>query len=416
MRNWRSNLRNLGGHVSSAVISLILLACFTPVVLADLRHDGRSQHVGPSDNTLRWVKSFEPRGPGFIREGVIFRLNLVGGRLGPEGTIIVIQMLKDHLLLHAFSPDGELKWEKEVNGFLTMSRTTLYFRKDNEVRALNFDNTIRWTCKIDGGPVYTDDNTTWVMTFGNNVIYLYEIDVDGKIKWFYPIDVSGESPLVGRLAADDFGVYFHSPKNLLVALDRKGRFKWSYPVEVGAPVLGDNGMIYYVSENTLLALSHDGKLRWHRTFPEEPSDPAISKDGTLYVPCGNNLYVLTPDGTLIWGWLAENKIGVSTVDREGNIYFTTPLRLYSLTSDGHFRWVFKFDTPISQEERPIIGEDGTLYLICTDEIYAFGSIPTEKTPFRYQGLVMVASLVVVLAVMVCLILAKRRLKLKHIRR
>lgn len=399
-----------------AVISFALMANITQLAMGvpiDPKQTGRSPYVGPQDNTLKWIKPWAEIDLEISGLG-----NIIRGTLGPEKTILVEAGSPSSL--YALDHDGEIRWTFKAGKDLRclgVSREGMIYvgSSDNEVFTLDPNGSpgpmFKTISNRPLGGIIAEDGTIYVGTIDN---YLYAMNPDGSVKWKYSVG----NYLFG-IAVDNYGIYLSSVPSLrfensfLSALNLDGTFRWIHSISGtrgSTPVIGE-GTLYYTSESTLYAFDPDGTPKWTRTVEENLGFPAIDWDGTIYVNGHTKLYAIAPDNKLKWVYTAEKFTGLPTIDNEGSLFFAAGSRLYSLNSDGTLRWVFRFDTPKLSIGRPIIGEEKSLYLICTDGVYAFGSTLTEEpTPEPwYQNPMIIASLMAVALVLVaCLITARRR--------
>lgn len=91
-----------------------------------------------------------------------------------------------------------------------------------------------------------------------------------------------------------------------------------------APVLGENGSVYFGSnDGYFYCLSDEGNLNWRcRTGGKEDGSALVSQDNLIYFnSCKGIFYVCNSDGTVQWktptGWL---KTTPPVMGKDGNIY------------------------------------------------------------------------------------------------
>ena len=169
-----------------------------------------------------------------------------------------------------------------------------------------------------------------------------------------------------------FGTIYGEP-SYLYALYQNGtlKWKWSAGSVFGSPAIGNDGTIYFGSDNHYInALYPNGTLKWrYQTGHVVYSSPAIGQDGTVY--CGShdcNLYALYPNnGTLKWAFPTGNWIRTSPcIADDGTIYCVSlDNYLYAVHPNGTMKW----RTNVGAGTSPTIGQDGTIY--CGyDNLYA----------------------------------------------
>ncbi len=339
--------------------------------------------------------------------------------------------------LHAFSPDGKLKWvfkagdgnlrrrllapgTRELVGYSLLaiaSDGTLYVDSGNTIYALSADGKRKWTFagsdQFSAGALGADG--TIHVTSRNNT--LYALAPDGKLSWSYGMlqgrFVAGPAaPVVGAdgtIYAGDFGNHLH-------ALTREGKRKWAVRVqELGRIVglaLATDGTIYVASgpeepqrRSAILAFAPDGSHRWthvvSETIPFAPLVPVVGPEETIYTGLLNVL-ALTPEGKRKWRFSAEGSVMASPrIGADGTIYVATT-RLYAVSPHGTLIWSSKpLMGPLVQSP-PAIATDGTVYVGThggygrPDEgaLFAFRSpskghpaaaIPASSPPARAKG-------------------------------
>ncbi|UJH90082.1 PQQ-binding-like beta-propeller repeat protein [Antarcticibacterium sp. 1MA-6-2] len=163
-----------------------------------------------------------------------------------------------------------------------------------------------------------------------------------------------------------------------------------------APVIGDNGVIFYVesragAESSLVAVidqGEDAELKWasNALGVELPNAPSIGPDGNIYLNAWVEDQAISKfnaeDGSVMWSGGINTKVSNNTpaVDSEGNIYHGSRFQgagrggVFSWTLDGERRWevtgVGAFYTA------PVLSPDeSTLYILNTDEglLYALST-------------------------------------------
>lgn len=304
----------------------------------------------------------------------------------------------------------------------------------------------------DTNPVYNNTNYTlnksnpiWPDIFANNQSNgqsKYLGPQKNSTKWVF--NTSSDNGVGGQTIGSDGTIYFVINVNEtgnLYAVNPDGTVKWNVTFEnlysSIAPTIGDNGLIYIMSDYevpVLTAINPDGTIRWQYTFREYESNvasyPVIGKDGNILV--GLNLYddendfakiySINPDGTLKWTYKIHRGIEdfiytlFNSVGPDGTLYvgsyFETenlePSQIESFTfrpsnyhgvlnainPEGTLKWNYTFSEDLYMKRwgpgaaswGSAVGPDGTIYAAVTsfvDEItavhlYAFNPSGTVK--------------------------------------
>lgn len=152
-----------------------------------------------------------------------------------------------------------------------------------------------------------------------------------------------------------------------------------------APVIGDDGVIYYVEsraneESKVVAVKDEGgaaELVWasNAIGAELPNSPSIAPDGNILINAWSKDRVInklsSADGSLMWSGAtgADQSNSTPAVDSQGNVYHSTRLTrgvggMYSWDSDGDLRWEINGDN--SMYSAPAISADeNTVYYLDT---------------------------------------------------
>jgi len=221
---------------------------------------------------------------------------------------------------------------------------------------------------------------------------LWRISDEGKLLWKYNInpgamniEVGQSSPAIGL----DGTIYAAGDK--LYAINPDGSLRWAAFGSTNealrnAPVVGKNGIVYFVYHNIPLSAldPEDGSVIW--SCPLGVNDhcfasPAIGEDGTIYVATQPGLlYAVSPDGNIIWTFDLAS-VGFSgslrsspAIDEEGSIYFginagNPSSAFFALNPNGTLKWKFEpndlpEDVPTDHFDiysSPAIGSDGIVY-------------------------------------------------------
>jgi uncharacterized repeat protein (TIGR01451 family) len=247
-------------------------------------------------------------------------------------------------------------------------------------------------------------------------------------KWVF--NTSGDNGVGGQTIGADGTIYFTSTSKdngTVYALNPDGTVKWNLTFEglesTIAPTIGDNGLLYIMSDYevpVLTAINPDGTIRWQYTFKEYESNvasyPVIGKDGNILV--GLNLYdddndfakiySINPNGTLKWTYKINNGVEdiiytfFNSVGQNGALYVGSYFEsddenyygvLNAINPDGTLKWNYTFTENLykswgigSASWGSAVGPDGTIYAAVTSlidkieqvHLYAFNPTGTVK--------------------------------------
>jgi len=251
---------------------------------------------------------------------------------------------------------------------------------------------------------------------------------NNSTKWVF--NSSGDNGIGGQTIGADGTIYFTSTSKdngTVYALNPDGTMKWNLTFEnlesTIAPTIGDNGLIYIMSDYevpVLTAINPDGTIRWQYTFKEYESSvasyPVIGKDGSILV--GLNLYdddtdfakiySINPNGTLKWSYKIHrgvedviytffNSVGQNGALYVGSYFESDDENYYgvinAINPDGTLKWNYTFTENLykawgigSASWGSAVGPDGTIYAAVTTAIdkinevhlYAFNPNGTVK--------------------------------------
>lgn len=278
--------------------------------------------------------------------------------------------------LYALDPNGQLKWSYLTNGQLSTPAVgadgTVYVSsgstQDNTVRnrsdaalhAFNPDGTIKWTSEIGeflsasylSAPAIGADGTVYTGTAKN--LYAFEPE-NGTRK-----TIQGQAVQGG--AAEAYGK--------------------AYLTAVGA-----DGTIYTGNDSALIAVNPDGTKKWDQLnirkhpFQQENRNVmnahiAIGADGTLYTralhpamvyaisPGGDNKWVFASDKYYYYG---KSNGAAATAETSGRCGFPNQRSIPNPEFKGRFGWC-----------APAVGSDGTVYAGSGDVLYALGTVAASS--------------------------------------
>jgi hypothetical protein len=227
---------------------------------------------------------------------------------------------------------------------------------------------------------------------GNQCGVFYALNPNGTTKWTYSgfakdcdagnVGTPTISPAVGPDGTIYSGVnYGFNAGGVLFALSPSGSLLWSSSAHAGTPAVANNGTIYVLGlgGSQLFALNSSGTLQWQVNAPNgsEFTLPAIASDGVIYVgTAGEGLMQINAAGTIVWN---TTPAGISyffsppTIGNDGTVYIVGDANngaatLLAVNPSSTVKWsnsnlcggasgVFDAD------DEPVIGVDGTIYLI-----------------------------------------------------
>ncbi|MBP65471.1 MAG: hypothetical protein CL727_06880, partial [Chloroflexi bacterium] len=221
-------------------------------------------------------------------------------------------------------------------------------------------------------------------TIVNNILYVGTthgvLAYDTKnesVLWVFPAIPKGakepkkfnvvSAPTIG----DDGSVYFGSNDSKLYSVDgvtgeKNWEFKTGQPVQ-SSPSVGADGTVYIGSnDGKIYAINPNGTKKWEFiTAGWVHSSPAIGSDGTVYVgSVDKNIYAINPDGTEKWAINMGREVFSSpAIGSDGTIYigFSSPSGAISaINPDGTERWSLSMGH--AEFSSPVIGSDGTVYV------------------------------------------------------
>lgn len=288
--------------------------------------------------------------------------------------------------LYAFYPNGTLKWNFPVDGWLEQmcpaiaDDGTIYVGSNTADRkffyAINSNGTLKW--KIGNGymestPIIADDGTIYYAQDLWSSGYLTALYPNGTEKWRY---YTSDMPIFSTPALGEDGtIYFGSHDDYFYALNPNGTLKWKY--KTGAwihcsPTIGDDGSIYVSSNDDILyAFYPNGTIKWELNLGSGAwGAPVLDEDGTLYFGVWDKkFYAITPNGTVKWSFDCPGRVWHSsaTLSADGFIYFGTTSawdggtgRLFALNRDGEEIWSGDYNDIHCP---PIIDNRGNVYVV-----------------------------------------------------
>jgi len=266
-------------------------------------------------------------------------------------------------------------------------------------------------------PALGPDGTLYINA--KNVLFALTSD-EGKLKWA----VRAEASVFSTVAVGEDGAIYTASGDALLAFDPSGSPEWSFPLPGGLAswthplATGADGTIYVSAlggcvndtcDSRLFAINPNGTQRW--SLPAFANAIVIGRDGTIYVTgailkeqmplssctvadCPSGLIALTAQGKVKWvAGIPANSFPVSpAIAADGTIY--VPLenvntedgssgirgQLAAISASGEVQWAFNAPDLSYGSSPPVIGADGTVYVILgeSDEGYLYALTPTGQ--------------------------------------
>ncbi len=361
-------------------------------------HQARSQFKGPDYPTVKWQLQFATQSPYLQAD--------VGSPVYDANGVIYVGTQRSELTTWEFTalnPDGTQRWMHSlVNigagggalyGMHGASAAlgddgTLYAAPNlGALSALNPGGTVKWTFSghdlVSAFPAIGPDGTIYAMGYSSLTpdFYLHALNPDGTLRWEHQFEAI---PVVGEIGIAADGTVYACHNTQVWAFTPDGAVKWTYQagesVESSMPVVDSSGNVYVTTrEPKLHVLNPDGTLARSWLLPAWATQGGVTlgADGAVYVTCADagepdgRLYAYNADGALRWSYSTAGR-GAVTLDAAGTVYVAgSDSRLYAINADGTLKWWFVATYSIYGS--PVIGEDGTLYVLdAGGMLYALG--------------------------------------------
>jgi outer membrane protein assembly factor BamB len=145
---------------------------------------------------------------------------------------------------------------------------------------------------------------------------------DGSSPWFSELTPGQLGPAA---LADDGTIYVADDRRTFFAIRRSGDTLWQFATDgtvMGSAVVGADNTIYFVTSNSVYALTPEGSLKWQTKAPQQATTaPALADDGTVYVGGATGFFAIRSDGSLKWTLRTMSATGAPTIAADGTIYY-----------------------------------------------------------------------------------------------
>lgn len=300
-------------------------------------------------------------------------------------------------MLHAISPQGTTNWTFLAGAPIRSSPAlgkdgSIYFATSGGLYAINPAGVTNWILEYSGqlcsSPAVGADGTIYLVTRTNNptissLSTLRAISPAGIVNWscaagggVWGEDAQFSSPSIGP----DGSIYVGSMSGNLYCISRSGSTNWTFSLGSGtysSPSIGNDGTIYIGSETgPVRAINANGSLR--RTYPvsQVESTPVIDQAGNIYFGSRSRFFCFSSDGVAKWGanGISLPVSGSAAIAADGAVYVSSYFGdSLALNSVGSVLWYFHSGSAFAS---PLIGTNGTIYLVGDAKLYAFtGTAP-----------------------------------------
>jgi hypothetical protein len=358
-------------------------------------HVGRTDAKGPTRPAVKWhsvVGDVQLEEPGVLGPPTI----------AADGTIYLANLFGEVL---AFGPDGTQRWLTHATyvqagpSAVAVGANGLLYVELDQLYALAADGSLQWFAPIvPGVGVGTLGPTTSSVTLNQDGnLYLgtqrglLSIDAHGGINWIASTLEQGWTPAV----APSGTIYSANLTGRLLASNADGTTVWTFDVPDSgtsnswiqtAPVIADDGTIYFGAITGFYAFKSNGEVEWQIPWATTPTPGAgtslaIGADGTIYlIAPDSTLRAISPKGKQIWSLPIGTPGSPPVVDGSGVIYFLAggsdggpDQSLFAVTSKGTVEWELALG--IVRGGGLAVGSDGTIYAATVPEdiLYAVGN-------------------------------------------
>ncbi|MEO0080100.1 MAG: PQQ-binding-like beta-propeller repeat protein [candidate division WOR-3 bacterium] len=341
-----------------------------------------SIYINPGEGQVRWSFGYAPEDP---EDSADFSAHTFA--IGPEGNLYI--PASDFPALICLNQNGTMRWpfpSPEGDGFATAATIspdgTIYIGTDGGTfYALNPNGTKRWEITLPGGVIAPAalglDGNIYIQTDNES---LFSLTPSGSRRWAFCVGGGTEPPVLGS----DGTVYAVQDESLFALDPGTGLPKWRYGMAntvVGALAIDAVRSVGYIVDESgnLAAIDlRDGTELWQVPLgAESPSSPVLGSDGTVYISVSGILMALDPDdGGINWSFTPP-LLGIGStpaVSSEGIVYFLViPAKkdrqeasdtLYAVNADGSRRWGCGLGLGLADDfmSAPKIDQSGYVYI------------------------------------------------------
>lgn len=357
-----------------------------PMLYHDPKFTKRSSYEGPSNPVEMWQLKFK----SIISNPVV----------DYNGTIYIIAVEDNKILLFAVESNGKIKWRcnlNKTNETVDFERCQCYLALEQDdliilssswgLTGISTDGTIVWTLNIGDCnyrcPIVDKNGDIFIVTNAKNSIeyeddILYCISKDGFINWqvdlkkYYSYnDFAVGSP---DLILNNNSIYIGNGFTKIELQNNNISDNEPFFLNYSDSAIGyQNRIIFPCWESSLIYFMDFPSFNqiWDFNAQGFVFRPSIAADGTVYFNAYNYdnasapsyLYSAKKDGGLNWSLeLPSSVFPQMTVDSEGIVYLSVNHRIYAIYPDSSVKWVYEFLSD-SGADQPIIGINNMLYFI-----------------------------------------------------
>lgn len=294
----------------------------------------------------------------------------------------------------AFAAEGEKAFEysfgRELQTVPAVDHDgTIFVGGKGAVGALTAAGVEKWKIEVSAGSQADISG----ITISDDRIYvasaqgLYSFDKTGAPVWTNAIGIRNS-----KVALDGTNnLYVVDTNAILHALQADGSERWTNSVEPFmmpllttrdlGPVVGPSGMIYTMAQN-LVAFSSTGEKLWSQVVAN-PTAPVVNEDGSVYFSSSNigialfHVSRVGTNGTVMWSTPSPGLSGTSVappvVGTDKTLYVPVipdpssrdKAGIIAFDDNGQIKWrVEQFSAEVS----PAVAEDGTIYAASSEGV------------------------------------------------
>ena len=360
-------------------------------------HVGRSEAIGPASPVIQW-SSLVGRAVG-EEQGV-----LGPPTIAADGTIYIADLYGEVV---AMTPTGGTKWTAHPtftqvgpSAVAVGSDGSLYVELD-QLYSIDANGGAIWSAPIRPGALFGPTTSSVTLSTTGQLYVgtgkgLVSVNPGGAVEWIANAlgAEEGWTP-----AIDTSGiVYSGNSAGALFASGSSGTSPtWTFNVPATdsgespawiqtAPVIGDDGTIYFSANSGLFAFTPAGVVKWYVPWlftppPGAGASVAIGSDETVYVASPDStLRSISPKGVVNWSVPVGPPGSPPVIDGNDVIYLLANedeggpnQTLVAVTKEGRVEW--SLPMPGVEQGALAFGSDGTLYVAAfpNDMLYAIGN-------------------------------------------